>query len=217
MCYTNVFEKHRTVCSGRLKIIILYTMGGSLLEEEMEFLFNNIPELKDLNIFIECGTYKGDSSRLASKFFKDVYTFEINQRLFEESMLKSLEKNIMNVHHYLGNSYDLTKLIIQNDRRPALFFLDAHISGNDSSYNGKELVPVMQELKVINEHYSQDTLGIVIVDDYRLWNKHPIPDDWAHITNEKILQALSNHKITSTFEINDRMYIIINRVTAKQI
>ena len=185
-------------------------MGGSLDEKELTFLFDNIPELKQLDIFIECGTYMGVSSRLVSRYFKDVYTFEINNKLFIDSIIKSLEEKLLNVHHYLGNSYDLIKLVILSDNRNSVFFLDAHQSGADSSNNGKELVPLLQELQIINTFYPKNTLGLIIVDDYRLWNTQPIPHDWAHITNEIILKSLNNHNIKQVFEMNDRMYIIIN-------
>jgi hypothetical protein len=66
-----------------------------------------------------------------------------------------------------------------------------------------------QELNCINELYPQQP-AIVCVDDYRLWNKEPIPHDWQHITNEKLVASLSRHKVHKAFEINDRMYILIN-------
>ncbi len=184
-------------------------MGGSLEQEELNKLHTEFPQLKELSLFIETGTYKGVSTRLASKNFKDVYTFEINLDRFVESMNESLKQNLMNCHHYLGNSYDLLRVILQNDKRSSFFFLDAHQSGGDSSNNGKELVPLIEELNIINELYPQ-ILGVVCVDDYRLWNTEPIPDDWKHITNERIFGCLSNHKINSAFMLNDRLYILIN-------
>ncbi len=182
-------------------------MGGSLENTEIESLQTRYPELKKLKIFIEGGTYQGVSSRLASKYFDTVYTFEINQDLFISSLQTTLDENIDNINHYLGDSVILLKNTLIKDKREAFFFLDAHQSGHETSNNGIN-VPVMDELKVINETYPKDKLALICVDDYRLWAAKVW--DWAHVTNEKIIGMLNNHKVTHSFVENDRFFIIIN-------
>jgi hypothetical protein len=181
-------------------------MGGSLTDDELSPFATDESRL---DVFFETGTYKGVSTRTAAKYFKDVYTFEINGPLFIESQNESLKHGLLNAHHYFGNSYSLMSLIMQTDKRKAFFFLDAHQSGSDSSNNGQELVPLMQELEMINRLYPKQ-YGVVCVDDYRLWTTEPIPEDWKHITNEKIVKCLSDHEISKTFACNDRFYIVIN-------
>ena len=183
-------------------------MGGSFTEDEFLFLVQKFPQLGSLQIFIECGTYKGESSRVMSKYFSDVYTFEINGKLFYDSQLESLDKKLRNIHHYFGNSYELMNKVVAMDDRTCMFFLDAHQSGSDTSNNGEELVPLYKELQTINNNYKKQ-FGVVCIDDYRLWNNQPVPDDWKHIDNKKILDSLSNFTITNCFEYNDRMYIFI--------
>lgn len=184
-------------------------MGGSFTDTEYSFILENYPRLKTLSSFIETGTYMGDTTRLMSKYFLDVYTFEINSKLFIESQNKSLDCMIKNTHHYLGNSYDLLNKILKIDTRGSMFFLDAHQSGRDTSNNGVELVPLYKELDTINRLYPKQ-FGVVCIDDYRLWNCDDVPHDWKHITNDKIFKSLSNHKLGETFTVNDRLYIFIN-------
>jgi|LakMenEpi03Aug12_release.lakeMendotaPanAssembly.Ray.scaffolds.fasta_scaffold48295_8 hypothetical protein len=179
-------------------------MGGSFTDEEYNFLLTNFPQLKSLNIFIESGTYKGDTTRLMTKYYKDIYTFEINPRLFMDSQDASLTAKLTNAHHYFGNCYDLMAKVMAMDTRQCFFFLDAHQSGADIH------VTLYQELQVINDNYPQTQFGVVVVDDYRLWNTEPIPRNWQHITTQKIVDSLNKHKISKTFVVNDRMYIFIN-------
>ena len=185
-------------------------MGGSFTDEEYNFLLTNFPQLKTLDIFIESGTYKGDTTRLMTKFYKDIYTFEINPRLFMDSQDASLTAKLTNAHHYFGNCYDLMSKVMCMDTRPCFFFLDAHQSGTDTSHYEDIHVPLYQELQVINDNYPQNQFGVVVVDDYRLFTVEPIPWDWQHITTQKIIDSLHKHKISKTFVVNDRMYIFIN-------
>ena len=184
-------------------------MGGSLDDNELLFLQQRFPFFNDLKIFIETGTYKGETSRNVSKYFNDVYTFEINYDLYIQSALDSIKYQTRNIHHYLGDSVDLLNLILKLDTRPTFFFLDAHQSGSDTSNNNIELVPLISELKHINDLYSPENVAIICVDDYRLWNDEKAWD-WSHITDEKIKETLNKHKITETFVHNDRLYLIIN-------
>ena len=60
-------------------------MGGSLQYEEILKIFSLYPQYKNIRIFVETGTYKGETARMASKHFERVYTLEISQELFQES------------------------------------------------------------------------------------------------------------------------------------
>jgi len=184
-------------------------MGGSFNDEEYNFLLSKFPELKNLQIFIESGTYKGDTTRLMCKYYKYVYTFEINPRLFMDSQDASLNNKLSNAHHYFGNCYDLMSKVIAMDNRQCFFFLDAHLSGADTSFF-EEFVPLYKELQVINDLYPQNQFGVVCVDDVRLFMTDNPPDDWKHIKPEKIVESLHKHKVGKTFVVNDRMYIFIN-------
>lgn len=180
-------------------------MGGSLNEDEIINL-----KYHDIKIFIETGTYKGESSILASKYFERVFTTEIYEPLYLYSKNKaSKEITGDRITFLLGNSVDLLNKILDSlDLISAVFFIDAHVSGNDSSWNKKELVPLLEELDVILKYKIEKS--IFIFDDIRFWknNKNEAPD-WKHIDTQVILDRFHNKNIiiTNYYEKNDRLFV----------
>jgi len=194
-------------------------MGGALESNEITDIFTKYPSLKDsIKIFVETGTYHGETSILASKHFDTVYTFEIFEDNFLKSVKNGAEQGVENIEFFFGDSCALMPDVLKNDKRGAFFFLDAHISGNDSGFNGKELVPVISELQIITDLEIRPM--IVVIDDYRLWHPAPtdgrylkageIARDWNHITDDKILQGFGKHTVKDSWIENDRMFIILN-------
>lgn len=181
-------------------------MGGSLTDDEIStFLscYNKITGNQDIKAAVETGTYKGESSKVLSKFFSEVHTIEIQKKLFIEAQINNQDSR--NIHYYLGDSVSKLPEIISKLKGPALFFIDAHISGSDSSWNQKNLVPLFQELDVVLSTSKYN--NIFIFDDVRLFNKF---DDWKGITTETIKQKFKtyNKKIVNDFVKDDRYYVI---------
>lgn len=178
-------------------------MGGPLLEEEII----EVKKHGNIDNFVETGTYKGDTSIMASKYFKRVYTIEIYHNLYMHSMSKALNMGIYNINFYNGDSINILKNIVPTIMGGAVYFIDAHISGSDSSWNGKDRVPIYKELESIFTHKLKPS--VFIVDDLRLWKNKVW--DWAHITNEKLLDFIrqKGYKITKSYEKNDRFFIFI--------
>lgn len=186
-------------------------MGGSLTDEEIIKLLEN-PLYKNIKNFVETGTYKADTTILASKHFNNVFTTEIHQGLYEESKNRVKSMGIKNIMFFLGDSLELLPSIvnmISQTESGSVFFLDAHISGNDSGWNQKICVPLLEELEVI---LSGPILknSVFILDDLRFW-KDIKPWDWEHISSQKILDLFKkyNYEVLSSYEENDRFYILI--------
>jgi hypothetical protein len=181
-------------------------MGGSLTENEILYIQQVGPKYKNIKNFVETGTYKADSTVIAAKLYDNVYTIEIFKPLYEESKLRAENEGITNIQFYNGDSLDKLKEITPLVTDGAVFFIDAHISGNDSGWNGNDRVPIIQELDIILSH----DLGtsVFIIDDLRLW-KTIKAFDWEHITNSVIIEKFKqrNIKINCFFEKSDRFYI----------
>lgn len=196
-------------------------MGGSLLYEEIEAIYVLFPQYREiLKNFIESGTYKGDTSRMAAEHFDMVYTVEINEELHNKS--KEASQNYDNIMFILGDSVIQLNKLLPLITEPSLYFIDAHISGSDSSYNGKQLVPLYEELCIILRHIRNRILkggvasNIFIIDDARFWlpaamgENESSPHDWAHITLEEILNIFNRYNVPvlDHYLENDR-YIIL--------
>lgn len=187
-------------------------MGGSFTPAEFLQIANRIPIFNKIQVFIETGTHHGDTTRIASVIFEEVFTFEINKIFYEfaKRKLKSLDCN--NVHHQLGDSVVLLDTLLDIESRPAFFFLDAHHHHMTTSLdvymdNGSTTTPLMDELAIINKKYGK-VPAIICIDDVRLWRSENT--DWSNVDDQKIINALSNHTITDSFENGDRLYFIIN-------
>lgn len=184
-------------------------MGGSLEYQEIDAIYRKYPEYRELvKTFIETGTYKGVTTRMASKHFDRVITFEIVQALYQESMIEGHRSGCRNIEYYLGDSVMLLSALMPTIVTPSFYFIDAHISGSDSYFNGKELVPLMSELGVILKYNKGK--NIFVIDDARFWISNNKPLDWAHISVKSITDLFGSYnvKIKDSYLENDR-YIIL--------
>ena len=180
-------------------------MGGSLQYSEIQKVTTNAKH-KYIKYFVETGTYIGDTTMMAAKHYKHVHTIEIHETLHEQSKNRAKEEGVENITFHLGDSLEILPKIIPEVKEGAVYFLDAHISGSDSSWNGTLRVPIMEELDIILLHKIGPS--VIIIDDLRLWKQKTW--DWAHITTERILLKFTEHKvrINSFLEYNDRLYIL---------
>ena len=128
--------KGRTEYRGIPKALVL------LLKENLSY-----------NTFIETGTYQGETSIWASKYFEKVITIEASEEIYEKLELK----DFANITSIFGNSIDLLGNITQES---AIFYLDAHNSGGETF----DSYPLLKEIDLIN---NSNLNHVIIVDDAR--------------------------------------------------
>ena len=192
-------------------------MGGSLLYSELYEIINNGPNIdtyRNIKNFIETGTYKGDTCIEMSKYFENVYTMEILKNLVDESTNRAKEAGIKNITFLHGDTLDLLDEVMRYVADDGgVFFLDAHQSGMDTSNNGKQHVPLIEELNIILSFNKKLKPSVFILDDVRFWkNNKQEAWDWAHISYEIIIDLFKKYDIgiDSYFEENDRFWIFTN-------
>jgi hypothetical protein len=176
-------------------------MGGSLTYDELiEYI--EMDEYKNIKNFVETGTYKGDTTVMVSKHFENVYTTEIVNDLHIQSKERAIHAGIENITFLLGDSVELLKEITPRVVLGAVFFLDARQSGGDTSNNGKNHVPLFQELDVILSHNVGPSIYIM-----RLFDKYW---DWTGITPSSIVAKFQEHcqNVVKSFPMNDRYYVL---------
>ena len=147
------------------------------------------------SLWIETGTYYGETTTLLSKISKKTISIEADKELFETSKKKL--KNLKNVELFNGKSEDLLdKLISENlDFKNICIYLDAHLCQdhlkNIQTFGSEDTAtPILKELEIIKKYYGKFEKFNVLIDDIRLFygNFQNYPDknilvDWCKENN----------------------------------
>lgn len=115
-----------------------------------------------MRIFIETGTYEGEMVAAMQKRFHTIHSIEIFEPLFRMAVEKFSGSKHIHLHH--GDSEDLLPAILETVDEPALFWLDAHYSGEGTG-RGHIDSPIIKELKWIFAHPVKD--HVILIDDAR--------------------------------------------------
>lgn len=140
----------------------------------------------NLSVFVETGTFKGNTAVWAANHFEDVFTIENSQALFDEVVDKY--RYLKNVKFLFGDSRKVLKNTVKEIHKPVLFWLDAHWCGIDD-YGASDQCPVIEEIKIIG---SIDVAHCILIDDARLFlSPPPLPNIIEHWpTIDLILEAI---------------------------
>ncbi len=141
-------------------------------------------------IFIETGTLHGDMIESQKLFFSKLYSIELDKKLFKEAVKRfRYDRKIQLLNGDSGKvMFDLIKKI----NKRAIFWLDGHYSGTDTSMGDLEC-PIYNELSAI--FTSKIKNHIIIIDDARCFtgnNSYPTVTDLY----EFVLKFNSNYKMT---------------------
>ncbi len=180
-------------------------MGGSITIDEIK---ENVSNYTDYKVFVETGTYKGETIREMADFFDELYTFEIHPELYNYSLSQNTSPKI---NYFFGDSVTLLPKTIMNfnlNDKKCIFFLDAHISGYDSGYNPAYQVPLLEEIYIITTKIKSEC--ILCLDDARFFTVENNPLDWSHISIDKIKSIIGTPRIDKLFINNDRVWIFLN-------
>ena len=139
-------------------------------------------------VWVETGTYLGDTTQTLSKISKCVISIEPQPNLsrFSEKRLKRY-KNVKVIN---GTSEASIVGILEGLNGPACFWLDGHYSG-DVTYRGSVISPILNELEAISKYVAKDNPVVVFIDDFRLfvgsvstgYPDHGILVKWAEENN----------------------------------
>lgn len=142
--------------------------------------FAEIQQIFNIQVFVETGTYKGNTCAIASTVFKEVHTVELSKELFNYATQRFA--HMPKVFLYQGDSGILLAPIlskIEPTQRIALL-LDSHWSGGDTA-RGDD-VPILRELACIKKSGIKNC--VILIDDIRCFQKqsptsgdsYPYPD-----------------------------------------
>lgn len=168
------------------------------------------------NVFIETGTYMGDTVRIAQDYgFDEIHSIELDTVLYNEAVKKFIDDKRVSIWH--GDSADLVNTIISeraiklNRNDPITFWLDAHASGPlPGGKNGPSpLIEELQSIVNLNRTIVFDSVtGIsikegtdfqthtIFIDDRRLLGTA----EWGGVNEAEVIDML--------FKINPKYTII---------
>lgn len=122
----------------------------------------NYAEAHHLRTLVETGTYKADTVRALRRSFDRLYSVEIDAKLFRDAQARTKGQQNADVRH--GDSALVLPGILAEIAEPALFWLDAHYSGEGTGTAALE-TPIGAELNLIMGHSVRG--HVVLIDDLR--------------------------------------------------
>lgn len=127
--------------------------------QDMRRVFNR-------SMFVETGTYLGDTTKVAAALFAHVHSVEVSNDLYEWTTQQL--QSYSNIQLYRDHSvFFLDRLCstYQAEAGTMLFWLDAHYSGGITTLYQDVLTPIVDELEVLARHNMRD--AVIMIDDIR--------------------------------------------------
>lgn len=151
--------------------------------------------------FVETGTCFGTTLEIVKKCFKNLYSIELSQDLYDQARKKF--SDFHNITLFQGDSSEVLPKIIKDIKEPALFWLDAHYSCGVTARGSKD-TPVSDELQSILEHPLAKQ-HVILIDDARDFKGE---NDYPNI--EDLRKFILENKTYKFFEVTDDIIRIHN-------
>ncbi|BCX50023.1 glycosyltransferase group 1 family [Haloferula helveola] len=116
----------------------------------------------DLKLFVETGTFKGDTVEMMRPYFERIYSIELADKFYGEA--KKRFAGVSKIELFHGDSGKLMPEVVAKLDAPTLFWLDGHYSGGDTA-QGELKAPVWPELRAIFAGMKERF--VVLIDDAR--------------------------------------------------
>ncbi|MDO8811307.1 MAG: glycosyltransferase family 2 protein [Gallionella sp.] len=178
-------------------------------------LVSALKEVLPLDVFVETGTFRGDTVNLVKDIFRDVYTVELSAEYYAEARSRFGEQ----AHIHLVHSDSVTALAdwAPNLRgRSVLYFLDAHWCVAANTAGEASQCPLLGEIRAIDQ-LSADSL--IVIDDARLFlAPPPAPHEisqWP--TFSGVIEALHGVSISHQVMVLNDAIIFFPRSIAKAV
>jgi len=121
--------------------------------------------LLPLRVFVETGTFEGDSVALSLSHFDELHTIELADRYYAAALERFRSDASVTLHH--GDSPRvLDSLKPHLERASVLYWLDAHWCSADDTAGAYTQSPLLEELKAIGALNAE---SVLMIDDARLY------------------------------------------------
>lgn len=140
-------------------------------------------------VWIETGTFKGDTTAFLAGLTHSVITIEPDDFLFKKASLRFSKIEKVTVVH--GKSETELIKITENLAENCNFWLDGHYSG-EGTFMGEKVFPINEELEAIRR-LAQNAVKIAIfIDDVSFINPITHPKVEESYLNNIVLWAIKN-------------------------
>jgi hypothetical protein len=119
-----------------------------------------------LKVFVETGTFYGDTIAFMRPQFDELHSIELDAKLHAKARERFAGDAA--IHLWQGDSGDLMVRVLAAICKPAMFWLDGHYSGEGTA-RGVEDTPIYHELEHLSQHPLRDQ-HLVVIDDARLFD-----------------------------------------------
>jgi hypothetical protein len=145
-----------------------------------------------LNVLVETGTYYGDMVEAMKRRFRQIYSIELSQELWQRAAKRFRRDAHVRIIH--GDSGVELARVLSELRQPALFFLDGHYTHRKTARGAKD-TPIYEELAHIFGH---DRKHAIVIDDARCFGGDP-----AYPSMEELRAFVRARWPSATIEVED--------------
>lgn len=125
----------------------------------------NVLKSRGHRIFVEAGTYTGETTAFCARHVERVYTVELHDQLFAAAEKRFAKQSNVTVVH--GDSLiEVPRIVADCEGNPPLVFLDGHFSGAGTA-EGVEMEPAESTLRRLADVTPPGTT--IVIDDLRLF------------------------------------------------
>lgn len=151
------------------------------------------------DVFVETGTYYGNTTYNALPYFKSLHTIELASGLYKKVIERF--KHEKKIFAYLGDAAEILPKILPSINGKILFWLDGHYSGGETT-QGESSSSIVGEIKAIqNSHIKNAT---ILIDDMRFFKPFNQPFRGYPSINQvykELLKANQNYRIAIYGEV----------------
>ncbi len=144
------------------------------------------------DVFIETGTYMGDTVEFLKNDFTHLYSIELNEQLAAKAEHRFAANSKISIVQ--GDSAEQLSSILSSIQTPVTFWLDGHYSSEFQSGDeyivtgkGKKDTPIVEELMQIKQHPVQQ--HVILIDDARLFdgtNDYPTKEEVSNFVKQHL-------------------------------
>ena len=116
-------------------------------------------------IFIETGTYEGETVAATRDMFTKLFSIELSESLYRQAKEKFSKDTHIQILQ--GDSGAVLPCVLGEVKEPCLFWLDAHDSKGKTA-RGNVVSPIMDEMRHILSHPVKT--HVILIDDARYFN-----------------------------------------------